>query len=160
MIWLAVLLSLSIVSLSLSLETQAALKYLQVFSVQPESVDLSVPEQRQQLRSQLIQITSLADHHNFGVCADQGTEGFTALAHYLSALGYPVPFNLVQLPAIDEPVYIKFNGQTLAHYHDSYTGDYRGVLISCLSSDYDQLNGTFGYFPLNLFDDHRILTQS
>jgi len=160
MIWLAVLLSLPTVSLSLSLETEAALKYLKVFSVKPESVDLSVAEQREQLRSHLIHITSLADHHNFGVCADRGTEGFTALAHYLSALGYPVPFNLVQLPVIDEPVYIKFNGQTLGHYHDSYTGEYRGVLISCLSSDYDQLNGTFGYFPLNLFDDQPTAPES
>ncbi|MDJ1180227.1 DUF1824 family protein [Roseofilum sp. BLCC_M91] len=160
MIWLAVLFSLPIVSLSLSLETQAALKYLKVLSVQPDSVDLSIPEQQQQLRSHLIHVASLADHHNFGVCADEGTQGFTALAHYLSALGYPVPFNLVQLPAIDEPVYIKFNGQTLAHYHDSYTGDYRGVLISCLSSDYDQLNGTFGHFPLNLFDNQPIPPKS
>ena len=147
-------------SLSLSLETQAALKYLQIFSVKPESVDLTSPEEREQLRSHLIHVASLADHHNFGVCADQGTEGFSALAHYLSALDYPVPFNLVQLPAVDEPIYIKFNGQTLAHYHNSYTGDYRGVLISCLSSDYDQLNGTFGYFPLNLFDDQPIAPKS
>ncbi len=139
-------------SFSLSLETQAALKYLQVFSVKPESVDVSSEVERERLRSHLLQITRLADYHNLGVCADRGMAGFTALAHYLTALGYPVPFNLVQLPAITEPVYIKFNGKTLVHYHDRYTGDYRGVLISCLSSDYEPLNGTFGYFPLTLFD--------
>ncbi|MDJ1182229.1 DUF1824 family protein [Roseofilum casamattae] len=138
-------------SLSLSLEAQAALKYLGIFSVKPESVNLESETEREQLRSHLIQIAALADYHNFGVCADAGTEGFTALAHYLAALEYPVPFNLVQLPAIDEPVYIKFNGKTLSHYHDSYTGDYRGVLVTCFSSDDERLNGTFGYFPLDLF---------
>jgi len=49
-------------------------------------------------------------------------------------------------------VYIKYNTQRQASYLDSYTGTYRGVLVSCQSEN-DQLVGTYGHFPLDLFSE-------
>ncbi|MGL5033413.1 MAG: DUF1824 family protein, partial [Microcystaceae cyanobacterium] len=53
-------------------------------------------------------------------------------------------------PEIEGPVYLKFNTKKMSHYLDTYDGSYRGVLISCQMED-DNLTGTYGYFPLNLF---------
>jgi hypothetical protein len=47
-------------------------------------------------------------------------------------------------------VYLKFNTQKMTYYLDSYTGSYRGVLVSCKSEN-DTLVGTYGHFPLDLF---------
>jgi hypothetical protein len=35
-------------------------------------------------------------------------------------------------------------------YIDAYTGSYRGVLVAC-QSDNEELQGTYGHFPLDLF---------
>ena len=51
-------------------------------------------------------------------------------------------------------VYLKFNTLKGAWYLDDYVGPNRGVLISFHASepDYDLVNGTYGPFPLDLFD--------
>lgn len=54
--------------------------------------------------------------------------------------------------AVDGAVYLKFNTQKMTYYLDSYTGSYRGVLVSCQSEN-DTLVGTYGHFPLDLFAD-------
>ncbi len=38
----------------------------------------------------------------------------------------------------------------MSYYLDQYTGEYRGVLVSCQSED-DLIAGTYGHFPLDLF---------
>jgi hypothetical protein len=53
---------------------------------------------------------------------------------------------------VEGAVYIKFNTQKKTYYLDSYTGSYRGVLVSCQSEN-DTLVGTYGHFPLDLFAD-------
>jgi hypothetical protein len=52
--------------------------------------------------------------------------------------------------AVDGAIYLKFNTQKKTYYLDSYTGSYRGVLVSCQSEN-DTLVGTYGHFPLDLF---------
>ena len=72
------------------------------------------------------------------------------MSSYLKALGDEVTINY-NITSFEGAVYIKFNGQNQKYYLDSYTGTYRGVLVSCQSSMYDSINGTYGYLPLDLF---------
>lgn len=107
--------------------------------------------EKEQLRQALSLVVELAEGENLGVCADNGEQGYRALRQYLQALGYDISFAAVDLAATPAPIYIKFNCQKLSHFCDSYTGDYRGVLVSCQSED-DRVNGTYGHLPLDLFE--------
>ena len=92
-----------------------------------------------------------SESENFGICADTLQEAQQALASYLQALGYghQVPNPLGEHSG---PVYLKFNTQKQSPYLDGYDGPYRGVLIAC-QSDSTAINGTYGYFPLDLFEN-------
>lgn len=96
----------------------------------------------------LLLLAGLADYHMLGVCAETASEGYTALETYLTALGYSEP---VERSTLDGPVYLKFNSRTGSCYLDSYSGKYRGVLVSCQSSQSEGINETFGHLPLDLF---------
>jgi len=86
-----------------------------------------------------------------GVCASSLQEGFSALTPYLEAIGYN-PATLEDSGfEFEGPVYIKFNGKRESYHADSYTGEYRGVLVSCQSEDGEGVNGTYGHLPLDLF---------
>lgn len=130
------------------LTVEEALKILESYScTQPKSVDSD--EQKQQLQQALLLITDLSDYQNFGICADNPTQGLSALEAYLKALGYNHKFNTISPDS--EPVYIKFNTKRMSHYLEPYTGEYRGVLVSCQSSENESINGTYGHLPINLF---------
>lgn len=93
----------------------------------------------------------VADHSEYqtlGVCADSLAEGVDALATYLQALGYEANIEGGELAG---SVYIKFNPRTGRCHYDRYSGKYRGVLVSCQSSDEEGINETFGHLPLDLF---------
>ena len=107
---------------------------------------LAEPEQ---LRNSLLLVTSLSSSQNLGICADDFQQGFATLTSYLAAFGYEI--NLEQNVSISsEPVYLKFSTQKMSYYSKKYTGEYRGVLVSCQSED-DLIAGTYGHFPLDLF---------
>ena len=107
---------------------------------------LAEPEQ---LRNSLLLVTSLSSSQNLGICADNFQQGFATLVNYLTAFGYEI--NLEQNVSISsEPVYLKFSTQKMSYYSKKYTGEYRGVLVSCQSED-DLIAGTYGHFPLDLF---------
>jgi Domain of unknown function (DUF1824) len=108
------------------------------------------PEKEEALRQAILLVNQGSESINLGICADNVEEGFKSLKIYLQVLGYPVPTNLPETSPEPGAVYIKYNTQRLAFYVDSYTGTYRGVLISCQSEN-EQLVGTYGHFPLNLF---------
>ena len=75
----------------------------------------------------------------------------TALQEYLTALEYEIKdVNFEQVSPIDTPVYIKFSTKQMGFYQDNYTGDYRGVLVSCQAED-DLIAGVYGHLPLDLF---------
>lgn len=95
-------------------------------------------------------ISSLSEAQNFGVCADNAAKGFAALSSYLTALGYEVNFDRESISQSQEPIYIKFNTETMSHFSDAYEGTYRGVLVSCRSPN-EAIAGTYGHLPLDLF---------
>lgn len=132
-----------------NLTVESARKLLAPFSCVEGKVVESA-SQKALIAQALLLLTSLSDYKNLGICADTADEGLSALSSYLKALGDEVTINS-DIPAFEGAVYIKFNGQNQKYYLDSYTGTYRGVLVSCQSSMYDSINGTYGYLPLDLF---------
>jgi hypothetical protein len=132
----------------LSLEN--ALKLLKEYScVQIKTID-SISE-KQKLSESLLLVISHCEWENLGICAENVSLAFAALKSYLKAFGYQINFELDSLPTIKGPVYLKYNTQKMSHYLDSYTGTYRGVLISC-QAEIESLNGVYGYFPLYLYE--------
>ena len=133
-----------------NLTVAAALKLLKLFSgTETKSVDSEA--EKAQLRAALLTVVNLSDSQNLGICADNRTQAIDALASYLQALGYEMPGDPADIPSQENPVYLKFNSQKMSYYLDDYTGKYRGVLVSCQSSESDELNGTYGHLPLDLF---------
>jgi hypothetical protein len=108
------------------------------------------PEEEEALRQAILLVNQGSESINLGICADNTVSGLQALRSYLEVLGYPLPNTLPEDPPEQGAVYIKYNTQRQASYLDSYTGTYRGVLISCQSEN-DRLVGTYGHFPLDLF---------
>ena len=108
---------------------------------------LTEPEE---LRNSLLLVTSLSSSQNLGICADNFQQGFATLASYLAALGYPNNFEQEKVDQSSEPVYLKFSTQKMSYYSSKYTGEYRGVLVSCQDEN-DLIAGTYGHFPLDLF---------
>jgi hypothetical protein len=109
--------------------------------------------EKQALREALLLVADRSDRQMLGVCASSTDEGFLALETYLKALGYRPVFDSNAVPAMTGSVYIKFNTLKGSYYIDSYTGNYRGVLVSCQSSSEDGVSGTYGHLPLDLFVD-------
>jgi hypothetical protein len=101
-------------------------------------------EEEEALRQAILLVNQGSESINLGICADNNEEGFKALKSYLQ------PNTLPEDQPEPGAVYIKYSTQRQASYLDSYTGTYRGVLISCQSEN-DQLVGTYGHFPLDLF---------
>lgn len=134
---------------STNLPIEEALQLLKQFSCSAiATTELEI--EPEQLRQALLLVTSLSESENLGVCADNAQQGFAALSNYLKALGYQADFDPTLTSDIQGAVYIKFSTQKMSYYFDSYTGSYRGVLVSCQSED-NKLVGTYGHFPLDLF---------
>ncbi|MCL1463217.1 DUF1824 family protein [Argonema galeatum] len=135
---------------STNLTVEQAQKILQQYSCTEVKPIESVSE-KALVREALLLITNLSDYQNLGICADTATEGFSALESYLKGLGYKISLNTANILSEKDGVYIKFNTKKQSYYLDSYTGKYRGVLVSCQSSENESISGTYGHFPLNLF---------
>lgn len=136
--------------LSDNLAIAAAQKLLGTFScLEVKSVES--PAEAAQLRQALVLLSKQVDFVNLGICADTPELGLTALVSYAKALEYTVAIAPTDTTASTAPVYIKFNGQRQTYYLDSYTGTYRGVLVSCHSLVDEAMSGTYGYLPLDLF---------
>jgi Domain of unknown function (DUF1824) len=136
--------------LSENLPLVTAQKLLGAFScLEVRAVESAAEADR--LRQALVLLGTQADFVNLGICADTPEQGLAALASYAKTLGYSVAIAPADVCAAIAPVYIKFNGQRQTYYLDSYTGTYRGVLVSCHSLVEESINGTYGYLPLDLF---------
>ena len=107
-------------------------------------------EQKQTVREQLLWLNEQSEYQTLGICASTLTEAEAALKAYVSALSQPIQ---VDIPQQDGPVFLKFNTLKNAWYVDGYTGTSRGVLVTYHTSepDLDNVNGTYGPFPLDLF---------
>ncbi|MDJ0731141.1 MAG: DUF1824 family protein [Crocosphaera sp.] len=133
-----------------NLSVDDALKILKDYScLQIKIVDFEADKHK--LRQAIKIVSNSCETENIGICADNFQEGFATLKSYLKALGLSENLEKSATAPQRTPVYIKFNTETMSYYVDCYTGSYRGVLISC-QSDNHNLVGTYGHFPLNLFE--------
>lgn len=107
--------------------------------------------QKELIRQALLLVSSQSDYQILGICADTAEQGILALKNYSTALGYEANS---ELTPIDGTVYIKYNPATGLCYIDSYTGHYRGVLVSCQSANPDGINDMYGHLPLDLFGEN------
>lgn len=108
-------------------------------------------QQKQELVKALLWFSDMADYETLGICTDTLSAGKAATEAYVAKLARPISLDL---PPRDGAVYLKFNTLKGAWYLDDYVGPNRGVLVSFHASvpDYDLVNGTYGPFPLDLFD--------
>ena len=140
-----------------NLTVEQAENFLNEFTCQGIKL-LKSPEEKTITRAAILLLTNLSDYQMLGICAGTNQEGFSALESYLKALGYHnTLIDYSNFNSIEGPVYIKFNGIRESYHIDSYSGEYRGVLVSCQSADEKGINGTYGYLPLDLFTDSEIV---
>lgn len=131
-------------------DLQAIRKQLARFSCLDVSPNLSEAE-ASAVRDALLLFNELSDYQTLGVCADDLPTAKAAVESYVAALSRPIQ---LKLDPKDGPVYIKFNTLKGNWYLDDYSGPSRGTLISFHASEpeVDAVNGTYGPFPLDLFD--------
>ncbi|MEO1620247.1 MAG: DUF1824 family protein [Cyanobacteria bacterium J06632_3] len=130
-------------------QLKAIRQYLIKVSLVHEPADLS-DEQKQTVRDHLLWLNEQSEYQTLGICASTLGEAETALKSYVGALSQPIR---VDIPPQDGAVFLKFNTLKNAWYVDGYTGDSRGVLVTYHTSEpeLDDVNGTYGPFPLDLF---------
>jgi hypothetical protein len=133
-----------------NLNVESARQLLKAFSC-IDSKAVESASEKALIGQALLLFASLSDYLNLGICANTAPEGLLVLESYAKAFGYEVNINQAKIAAFEGSVYIKFNGQRQTYYLDSYTGTYRGVLVSCQSLQDESINGTYGHFPLDLF---------
>lgn len=114
-----------------------------------KSVDSA--EEKVAIREAVLLLSNLSDYQMLGICADTVEQGLSAAESYLQALGYKINLDRSAIAPIEGPTYIKYNTLKGSCYADSYTGQYRGVLVSCQSASEGGINGTYGHLPLDLF---------
>lgn len=131
-------------------DTNQALAILKQYSC----IELKIvnsEEEKQTLQSALKLIVSLSDNQNFGICASTTIEALETLKFYLQALGYDEDIE-VNFPLENKPVYLKFSTERMSCHLSDYQGDYRGVLITIFADFDEEIIGTYGHFPLDLFN--------
>ncbi len=109
------------------------------------------PEQTDSVRSALLWLNEMSEYQTLGICASTLSEAETALKGYIAALSQPIN---VDIPPQEGAVFLKFNTLKNAWYLDGYSGESRGVLVTYHTSEpeQDDVNGTYGPFPLDLFE--------
>lgn len=106
--------------------------------------------EKQELESTIKLIVSLSDDQNFGICASSENEAINTLKNYLQAFGYNSNIE-IEKTLEDKPVYLKFSTERKSYHLSDYSGNYRGVLITIFADMNEEIIGTYGHFPLNLF---------
>ncbi len=102
------------------------------------------------VRDALLLVVDRSDFQIFGICADNAIQGQQALHSYLTALNRDERPDIVS--TTNDAVYIKYNPKTGRCHAEPYTGNHRGVLVSCQSAEDDDINETFGHLPIDLFE--------
>ena len=125
-----------------SLTLQQAHDLLVTFETAAAAPDVS------QTQAALRRVAAASDDQIFGILASTFSEGVDALNQYAQAFNYKVSETL---ESIEGAVYIKFNPQTDLCYCESYTGEHRGVLVSCQSAMEGGHNHMYGHLPLDLW---------
>jgi hypothetical protein len=133
--------------MSSSLTLQQAQARLEPFNC-IEGKTVTSESEKAQIREALLLLTEHSDYQILGICADTTEQGISALKTYSNALGYEPNLDLTP---VEGAVYLKFNPKSGLCYLDSYTGEHRGVLVSCQSAYEDGINEMYGHLPLDLF---------
>ncbi|MFZ4665337.1 MAG: DUF1824 family protein [Prochlorotrichaceae cyanobacterium] len=133
----------------MSIAIEPALTLLRDFSCLTPRIVAS-DEEKQALRQAISQVVQLSEWQNIGICADTIPQALQALVAYLTGLGANCIPEMPTDISVSTAIYLKYNSQKQSYYIDSYKGEYRGVLLSCQGSE--EVVGTYGYFPLDLFD--------
>ena len=130
-------------------EVSAIRKQLIKLSLQQTPADLN-EAQRESVRHALRQLNAVSEYQTLGICADDLSLAEAALKRYVAALSQPIQ---VDIPPREGAVFLKFNTLKNAWYLDGYSGESRGVLVTFHTSEpeMDEVNGTYGPFPLDLF---------
>ncbi|MBE9060613.1 DUF1824 family protein [cf. Phormidesmis sp. LEGE 11477] len=128
---------------------KAARQSLVGATLSPDAAALDEP-QRQAIRADLLWLNEISEYQTLGICAGTIAAAEAALKGYVAALSQPIN---VDLPDQTGAVFLKFNTLKNAWYVDDYIGSARGVLITYHTSEPElaEVNGTYGYFPLDLF---------
>ncbi len=132
----------------------SAISLLKEYStLTPKKVETET--QIEQLRSAVKLVVSLATAQNFGICASNVSEASSALVSYLQSLkcDLELPANIATITTNNTPTYLKFSTQRMSFNIERYDGNDRGVLITIFSDDQEEIVGTYGYLPLDLFED-------
>ncbi|MEL7038146.1 MAG: DUF1824 family protein [Cyanobacteria bacterium J06592_8] len=132
------------------LSVEAAQQLLEAFTC-AEIQSVSQIENREGICSALKRLVQNSDYQMLGICADSLEIAWTALEQYLQGLDYNITIDRSAIETIEGSVYLKYNGLSQSYYASPYTEQYRGVLVSCQSTDETGVNGTYGHFPLDLF---------
>lgn len=106
--------------------------------------------QKSVVREALLVVSRYSEYQILGICADNTQAAIAALTSYAKALGYNPKLDFTP---IDQSVYIKFNPKTGLCYQNPYSGEHRGVLVSCQSPESTGINEMYGHLPLDLFDE-------
>lgn len=106
--------------------------------------------QAQSIREALLWLNDMSEYQTLGICAGSLAEAEAALKGYVAALSQPIN---VDIPEQSGAVFLKFNTLKNAWYVDGYSGESRGVLVTYHTTEpeMDDVNGTYGPFPLELF---------
>jgi hypothetical protein len=133
----------------LAAKLRAVRQQLIKISLSQKPADLS-DEQKQSVREALLWLNEISEYQTLGICADDLTAAKRALMGYVAALSLPIKVDIAERAGA---VFLKFNTLKNAWYLDSYSGDSRGVLVTYHTSEaeLDEVNGTYGPFPLDLF---------
>jgi hypothetical protein len=129
-------------------DIETAHRRLKTFDCLP--TDATEHPKNDEIQSALKAVAAQSEFQIFGVCASSVDEGLASLKAYAQALGYEIPPDAT-IGEVEGPAYIKFNPKAGLIYTDSYSGDHRGVLVSCQSAYDDGLNEMYGHLPLDLF---------
>jgi hypothetical protein len=107
--------------------------------------------EKENLQQAVLWLSEASESENLGICADTLPQAQQTLQQYLQALGFSFETPLESSSPPTGAVYLKVNTQKQSTYLDAYAGSYRGVLLAVQSAN-EALSGTYGYFPLDLFD--------
>ena len=131
-----------------NLTLESAQKVLRRFLCIDQTSDFPFPP-HSLIRQALLLVANHSDYQIFGICADTFSQAEAALTAYLKALDYE---EHPKVAALEGPVYIKYNPKKGRCLIEPYTGQHRGVLVSCQSAYDGDVNETFGHLPLDLFN--------
>ncbi len=134
----------------MNIDQQKALKLLKEYSG-IETKKVNSDQEKEALVQAILWIANRADDQNLGICANNGKEAFKTLENYLKALDYNYEIKTQSNFEEDQPVYLKFSTERMSYSIENYSGKDRGVLMTIFADQNEKIEGTYGYFPLNLF---------